>query len=222
MKSRLFNASVFLAALVLLAATGLPGAAQQLNARKQSAEQQERKIAELPTQELNPEALRIAVPRECERIRPEVQTHDVPDNFNPPGAPVALSPDLTNWLNVNNVPRKGFDDKRVNMLFADSFRLRSCRICHATLEIQVRHYKDIWTNDSITIGAAPFNSAPGVKLISTGIWTPPGTNPKVLTYALPVGALNNYLMTGPVPPFLDVVTQDDTDVDYAKLSVWYY
>jgi hypothetical protein len=29
-------------------------------------------------------------------------------------------------------------------------------------------------------------------------------------------------MGSPVPSFLDVIAQEDTDFDYARLSVWYY
>jgi hypothetical protein len=219
--------------LVLLVASGLHGSAQQRPSRRPPTEreqeretpteqQHERKIAELAVQESDPEALRIAVPQECARIRPDVQIHDAPDNFNPPGAPVTLSTALTNWLNTNNFPRKGYDDRRENTFFADSFRLRNCRVCYATLEVRVRHYTDIWSNDSITVGVAPFYNAPGLKFIHTGLWSPPGPNPKTLTYALPAAALNSFLMSGQMPSTLDVSMQDDTDVDYAKLSVYYH
>jgi hypothetical protein len=224
MKNRFFRASTTLAVLALLVASGLSGTAQQLLPRQRPTDQQEerRAIEAMPAQEMRPETLYIAVPRECAGIRPEVQMHDRPDNFQPTGDPVTLSPALTTWLNAHNFQRKGYDDPRVNMFFADSFRLRSCRICYATLELRARHYKDVWLNDGITIGAAPFNISPGASLVSAAIWNPQTPNPKPLTYALPVAALNNLLMTGPLPSWLDVAAQDDTDFDYAKLSVWYY
>jgi hypothetical protein len=223
MKNRLLCASTTLTVLALLVVSGLPGAAQQLPSRQQPADrEEERKIAVMPAQELQPELVSVKVPQECERIRPEVQMHDSPDNFKPPGAPVVLNPALTSWLNVHNFPRKGYDDPRINIFFADSFKLRSCRICYATLEVSVRHYQDNWGNDGITVGAAPFNTSPGVILVNAAIWNPTTPNPKTLTYALPAAALNSLLMTGPMPPWLDVVAQDDTDLDYARLSVWYY
>lgn len=225
MKSHLFRASSTLGVLVLLVvALGLSGTAQEPTTRQQQpVQQQERQIIDLPVQQLDAEALRISVPRECERIRPEVQIHDVADTFSPPGTPLlpSLSPTLTNYL--VGKPIKGYDDPRVNRIFADSFKLRSCRVCYATLEVSVRHYQDIWPNDSITVGAAPFNSSPGVTFVSMGIWNPPTPNPKPLSFALSATALNNYLFaTTAMPPFLDVVAQDDTDFDVAKLSVWYY
>lgn len=223
MKNQLFRASTTLAVLALLVASGLPGTAQQLPGRQRPTDQQEeRKAVEIPTQEMKPETLHVEVPRECERIRPEVQMHDRPDNFKPPGDPVTLSPALKSWLKAHNLSCKGYDDERVNMCFADSFKLRSCRICYATLEVGVQHYQDVWTNDGITIGAAPFNTSPGVTLVSTLIWNPATPNPRPQGYALPTAPLNGLISSGPMPPFLDVYAQDDTNFDYAKLSVWYY
>jgi hypothetical protein len=226
MKNHLFRASSILAVLSLLVALGVSGTAQQPTQpqpREQEQQRLERPIPGLVLQELSPEALQVAVPQACMGIKPVVQIHDVADNFSPPGNPVSLSQALTNFLNANNWPRKGYDDKRTNMFFADSFSLKNCRVCYATLETRVRHYQDVWTNDNITIGAAPFNSSPGIALIYTGLWNPPVPNPKTLTYVLPTTALNSYLFNTPtMPTYLDVIAQDDTDFDYAKLSVWYY
>lgn len=233
MKTHLCRASSILSLFILVVATGLTGAAQQTPTRQQSAAQQDRQqptaqqekplIPELGTpRELSPEALRTEVPQECRGIRPDVQTHDVADSFNAPGTPVTLSSALTNYLNGLHLTPKGYDDKRVNMVFADSFKLRNCRVCYATLELGVRHDEDLWTNDTITVGAAPFTSSPGLYFIYSGIWSPPTPNPKTLMFALPNAALNNYLSSAPMPTFLDVIAQDDTNFDYAKLSVWYY
>jgi hypothetical protein len=224
MKSHPSGASSILPVLILLVASGLTGTAQQpTTTRQQPTAQQEKPLIPEPAElrELNPEALRIAVPRECMGIRPDVQAHDVADTFNPPGAPLTLSSALAAYL--SGKPVKGYDDKRVNMIFADSFKLRNCRVCYATLEVGVRHDQDLWTNDTITVGAAPFTASPGTYFIYSGIWSPPTPNPKTLTFALPTAALNSYLFsTSTVPTSLDVVAQDDTNFDYAKLSVWYY
>ena len=41
--------------------------------------------------------------------------------------------------------------------------------------------------------------------------------------ALPTNALNQYIMQdNPLPTYLDLRVQDDSDVDYARLVVWYY
>lgn len=222
MKSHPFRASSILSVLILLVASGLTVTAQQQSRPRQEPTVQQEKplIPELAApRELSPEARRIAVPRECVGIRPEVQMHDVADNFNPQGTPVTLSAALAAYL--SGKPLKGYDDNRVNMIFADSFKLRSCRVCYATLELGVKHYQDIWTNDILYVQAAPY-SPNGISFIYANLWAPTDPNPKPLSFALPTAALNSYLMTGPLQPSLDVFMQDDSDVDFAKLTVWYY
>lgn len=235
MKNQHFHASSILSMLLLIVALSSSGIAQEPRIRQQqqpAIRQQE----QLPAQqekplvpglaiarELNQEDLRIALPRECRGIRPDVQTHDAADNFNPPGNPVTLSPTLANYLSSLNLIPKGYDDNRFNKVFADSFKLRNCRVCYATLEVRVKYSGDLWNNDTITVGAAPFNSAPGLLLSYSTIWTPPTPNPKTLSFTLPTAALNTYLATtSTMPTFLDLITQDDSDVDQATLSVWYY
>lgn len=235
MKNQHFHASSILSMLLLIVALSSSGIAQEPRIRQQqqpAIRQQE----QLPAQqekplvpglaiarELNQEDLRIALPRECRGIRPDVQTHDAADNFNPPGNPVTLSPTLANYLSSLNLTPKGYDDNRFNKVFADSFKLRNCRVCYATLEVRVKYSGDLWNNDTITVGAAPFNSAPGLLLSYGTIWTPPTPNPKTLSFTLPTAALNQYLSsTTTMPTFLDLITQDDSDVDQATLSVWYY
>jgi hypothetical protein len=223
MKTNLFRTSSILAVLVLLVAVSLSSTAQESIKQQQRPVQQEAQQQEpqLPVQQLDAEALRIAIPRACQGIRPDVQTHGDTDNFNPPGTPVTLSPALASF--VVGKALKGYDDPAVNKFFADSFKLRNCRVCYATLEVRVRHYGDAWTNDGMAVGVAPFDTSPGIRLVSTGIWTPQTPNPKTLTFALPTAALNSYLSsTSTIPSFLDIPAQDDTDFDYMKLSVWYY
>jgi hypothetical protein len=70
------------------------------------------------------------------------------------------------------------------------------------------------------VGVAPFT----VHFAYGQIWTATMPNPKTATYSLQTtAALNNYIFNiNPPPPFVDIVVQDDTEVDYCKLSVWYY
>ena len=213
MKTNIFRKSSILGVLILLVAVSLSGTAQQSpRQQQQQVQQQERPILELPVQEIDSEALRVRVPR-CPHP-PVVQMHDVADNFASPGSAGTLSPALASYLQSHSITPKGYDDKRVNMVFADSFKLNSCKVCYATLEFGVRHYADIWANDSITVGGAPFNPL-GLRVLSSPIWTPPLTSPIDLT-----AALNNYIFNNNVS-FLDVVAQDDTDFDFMKLTVWY-
>jgi hypothetical protein len=236
MKNQHSHASSILSMLLLIVALSSLDIAQEPRIRQEQQEPAIRQQEQLPDQQekplipglamarkLNQEDLRIALPRECRGIRPEVQTHDVADNFNPPGNPVTLSPMLTNYLSSLNLAPKGYDDNRVNKVFADSFKLRNCRVCYATLEVRVKGSRDFWINDTITVGAAPFNSTPGLYFIYGTIWTPPLPNPKTLSFTLPTAPLNQYLSTTPtMPTFLDLIAQDDSEFDQATLSVWYY
>jgi hypothetical protein len=246
MKSLLSPASALLAVFALLFASNFVGAARQTGAARQAAPQGDKQLPELASQEINPEAFRIKLPKACEKIQPDVQTHDVNDNFSPPGVSVTLSPALTAFSLAVGRPARGYDDKSIDKFFYDSFKLRGCRVCYATLELSVKHepepppVEDTGTghqtgkaasltdfhNDNITVGGAPFGSPP-LKVLSADIWPPLNTtsnsNPKPMFIALPTNALNAYVMSGSTPPgFLDVVVQDDTDVDYITLKVWYF
>ena len=101
------------------------------------------------------------------------------------------------------------------MVFADSFELRSCKVCYATLEVSFRHYQDYWINDRIIVGGAPFNPTT-LRVLDAPIWSSLLPNSVNLT-----APLNSYIFANNVS-FLDVIAQDDTDFDYATLSVWYY
>ncbi len=212
MKSHLFRAPSILAVFFLLVAFTLPGIAQQPTARQQQpVQQQERQMPELQVQELDSETLRIAVPRQCAGIRPVVQTHNS-------GTGVSLSPALASYL--NGKPHKGYNNPAVNTYFGDSFKLQSCRVCYATIAVNVQHYNDLWTNDSLTVGVAPFGS--GNVFVTGPVWNPATPNPKTITWALNPGLLNTYIMSGVPPKYVDSFIQDDTTVHSTTLSVWYY
>ncbi|HEX8845657.1 MAG TPA: hypothetical protein VF791_13480 [Pyrinomonadaceae bacterium] len=224
MKNRRFLAFSILAVLAQLLMLSSHATAQRLPDRQQPTEQQqERPLPELMSREIDPEALRIAVPRECAGIRPDVQTHG-----NPPDPGATLSPALKSYLTSRNVSPKGYDDPRINVVFADSFKLRSCRVCYATLEVRVKHGPGVyaaglanWSNDTITVGVAPFT----LRFVNGAqIWSATNPNPKSSQFALlPTASLNNYIFSVmPPQPFLDIIAQDDTEFDYAKLTVWYY
>lgn len=188
---------------------------ERLAAPAERAEQLE--IQELSEQELAARPDLFKLPRACAGLKPVIDTHDVADNWQPPGTPVSLSPELAAF--VAGKPLKSYDDQSVNKWFADSFRLRNCRICHAVLQVRVRHYNiDTFGNDAIIAGLAPYTN-PNTVFLNVGLW--PG--PQTKNYILPVNALNQYIVQdNPLPTFLDVRIQDDSDVDYARLFVWYY
>lgn len=205
--------SLALAGTILLGLC-LSSTAQQPTTKQQLPAQEETlPIPELKLSQQESGGLPVAVPRECARIKPIVQLHGVADNFTPPGGPVTLSPALASFLNSHNLTPKGYDDPRINKVFADSFKLENCKVCYATLEVRVRHYQDIWSNDTLTVGAAPFAAFPSLLLYNQ-IW-PNGSH----TYVLPANGLSQLIWNN---QGLDVIAQDDTDFDFTKLSVWYY
>ena len=205
--------SLALAGITLLSLC-LSTTAQQPTAQQQKQAQEERlPIPELKALQTDSELTPVRIPRECDRLKPIVQMHDVADNFKSPGNPVTLSAALQSYLSTQNITPKGYDDPRVNKVFADSFKLGNCKVCYATLEVNVRHYQDVWWNDTLTVGAPPFNTFP-VRLLSTNIW-PNGPH----TYGLSPSGLSQLIWNN---QGLDVIAQDDTDFDYMKLSVWYY
>lgn len=211
MKSYLFRASSIFFALALLLSLSLSGTAQQSPRQQQQVQQQEeRPQPELAVQQIDAETLRIALPRECKGIVPVVQTHN-----SGPGSP---STALLSFMGTH--ARKGFNNPAVNTYFGDSFKLKSCRVCYATIEANVEHYGDTWSNDSLTVGAAPFGT--GNRFVSAYIW-PPNTNPKTFTWVLNAALLNTYLMSGSQPPTdVDAYAQDDSNFHSLKLTVWYY
>jgi hypothetical protein len=247
-RSLLARASLLLAALALTAASGFVGSARQAGgARQRPRQQQEEKLPpELAPQQLGPEVFGGKFPKACEKLEPDVQTHDVNDNFAAPGSAGIFNTALTAYATFINRPIRGYDEGGVDKFFYDSFKLRSCRVCYARLELVLKHDPDPgpvdngfpdnptgksigltdYHNDGITVGGAPFSPAP-MTVLSAAIWPPLNTtsssNPKTMTVALPTNALNNYITYGQTPPqSLDVVIQDDTYVDYITLKVWYF
>ncbi len=161
------------------------------------------------------------IPFDC-RGRPLVYVAgNAADNFAGPEAST-LSPALNSYFVSNNLTRRVFDDGGKDRAFGQSFQLNCCKICKAVLEIRVRNEdpNGLASNDGLAVGVAPFTTvrfAPGYA-----IWNPPGS-PRTITLPLNVSALNDYIMkSANCPWWLDVYVQDDTAVDYVKLTVSYY
>lgn len=243
MRSVVMRTSSTVAALALLAALVFPAPAQQPSAQRPAPDRVQRPVEQEPAERLaapqiraeqievqelserelagRPELLKL--PRECAGLKVVVDAHDVPDDFKPPGNPVTPSPELTAFA-AAALGTKGYDDPTVNRWFVDSFRLRNCRVCHAVLQVRVRHYfKDSFGNDGLVAGLAPYSN-PATNFVNVSLWSSnPSPQTRTDTYILPAGALSTYLATdNPLPTFLDLRVQDDTDVDYARLYVWYY
>lgn len=106
----------------------------------------------------------------------------------------------------------------LNGVFGDSFRLCSCEVCKAKLEIRVEKTAPR-ANDSIIVGIAPFGH--GQRIVDGRIWTNSSPEPpKTLTYLLDAASLKELLCHQKGPYFwLDVYIKAGTAVDWMRLTV---
>jgi hypothetical protein len=110
-----------------------------------------------------------------------------------------------------------------NGVFGDSFNLQNGRnVCHAVVSFRTRPTGDIPATDGLTIGhvgpgGAPFNIVAQV--------IDPSAGPALKTYALTVAgrALLSAITSAasPLDSILDVFLQDDAEIDFVRLWVWY-
>jgi len=146
--------------------------------------------------------------------------HGLQDNFAPGPDPTTPSPALAAYLGPLANPAT-YDYNAPNNHFGDSFRICGCKTCGGTLEVRVRHTNstDIGSNDGITVGAAPFN---GPRAVSALVWAAGDPPVKTLTFNLDPGKLAEILCAQkPDSQWLDVYVQDDTTIDYIKLTLYH-
>lgn len=120
-------------------------------------------------------------------------------------------------------PRRPFDDIQgdkvpLDIWFGASLPLGSCKVCRASLEIRIRRNPGagLTDNDAIYVGTAPFT---GLNLIAT---VKPWLNDKSMVKIVTIDLTSklsqlNQLIFG--VGLLDVLIQDDSSVDYIKLTV---
>lgn len=119
------------------------------------------------------------------------------------------------------IPFKDFDDKQYDRAVGHSFLLKNIKaceskLCTAQLEIKLCNYgKSKWDNDGLSIGTIE-NGKLNAWAYSVSLWNAQTDNGKCKTITVPINA--NVLSTKPT---LDVYVQDDTAVDYIKLTLNY-
>ena len=123
----------------------------------------------------------------------------------------------------NNTPfpiTKAFDDQSINKIFAYSFPLKhyhpcQSKVCQANLLIRVCNSgRDLWINDKIYVGSTTGVVFTPSFFVGT-IWNQNGSEAKQCK------TLNIPLSPPPSLPFLDVVMQDDSTIDYMELILNY-
>jgi hypothetical protein len=140
----------------------------------------------------------------------------VVDSFAPGIDPTSLSPALTAFLTANP-PKSQYDEPGCDKHFGESFRLCTCETCGGRLEIQVRKCSStLVSNDGYVIGVAPFG--PNQRVVQGQVWAPGDPNTKTLVIQLPNPQLSQVLCANNTQ-WLDIYIQDDTIVDWARLTV---
>lgn len=144
--------------------------------------------------------------------------HGLQDNFAGGPDPTTPSPALAAFLAPLANPA-AYDYQKPNNHFGDSFQICGCKTCGGRLEVRVRRTNppDTFINDGITVGVAPFS---GTRVVSALVWAAGDPAVKTLTFNLDPAKLNEILCAQNTnSPWLDVYVQDDTIVDYIKLTI---
>ena len=146
--------------------------------------------------------------------------HGKMDSFAAPDDPTTPSATLLTFLGPT---RSQYDTPGCNRHFGDSFPIASClqcKFCGGKVEI---HLKPCGgsdpTNDNYTVGVAPFGA--GNTIASGRIW-PTGTpSETTLVVDLPANMLNQLFCRGRTrPSALDVYVEDDTIVDWVRVTIY--
>lgn len=141
------------------------------------------------------------------------------DNFATPTDPTYKTPAFLAVF--AGIPFKDFDDKTNDRAVGQSFvlpKIKPCegKVCTAQLEVRVcNNGTNVWKNDSLSVGTIQ-NGSLQAWAHSGYIWNAQTDKGKCKTITIPinVASLNNN-------PTLDVYIQDDTAVDYIKLTLNY-
>ncbi|MBS0195269.1 MAG: hypothetical protein JSR77_00765 [Planctomycetes bacterium] len=130
---------------------------------------------------------------------------------------------FSTWLGAS----KSFDDPAVNSRFAHTFSNLPCGIVSATLEVHMRAECDIPENDSLNLafnlGPNTFSWGRQIKDLpgAGGTWSCPQDSTITLNLAaLPLASGTfNLIPQLNADHRLDMYVQDDTTVEYAKLTI---
>jgi hypothetical protein len=145
----------------------------------------------------------------CERV--VVLTAGVPDNFAmPPDRVEHQSEALSKEANFEVHRGKQFDEWIQDAALFVSVPVPSLRYCSGEIEMKIRRRDTAGsTNDMIFMLGVGMN-----------LWLQDTTAESLLARSLDIAKLNA-LQSGPNGLFLDMVVQDDTSVDYIKITLIY-
>jgi hypothetical protein len=168
----------------------------------------------------------------CRLNMQQILIGGINDNAALPTDPTNKSNPLTTFYASSWSPSlwKDYDDKAVNRVFGDSFNLtavKPCpsngvvsRICRAKLVIKVCNVGlDSWQNDKIYVSDSTGGVHTNVSLYYGNLWLPSESKQcKLLSIPMNTSA---QLATLNAAQSLDVVVQDDSYVDFMRLTLNY-
>ncbi len=164
----------------------------------------------------------IKVPKECLR-KPRLSIQQLwrgtVDNFVGIEA-TAPSP----YLISTGLLQRRYDELGTNKkLFGDSFALGSCRVC--AIQVWVRAKREGELDDNDTLGFDISDAVMPYNAVSVGpyfapMWSGVGS-PHTFFAEIP-GSVANPEISGKTTAMLDVVSQDDTAIDYTRVLIWRY
>jgi hypothetical protein len=147
-----------------------------------------------------------------------------PNDFTGTNEPAYPSPNLLAYIPPGGaiVP---YDVPMDNGRFGDSFNLQNTRsVCYAIVQFRVKPTGDIPDNDALVFGHV--DSTPAYTVVAQV--NDPGALAGIQTYALtPAGLAALSLQTGvnmdkaPSDSILDVYMEDDSEIDFLRVFVWY-
>jgi hypothetical protein len=146
-----------------------------------------------------------------------------PDDFAPSGSePLFVSPTAKAVWGSRLVP---FDYSGADRIFAVSINLGQCKLCGQrviNVEMKIRRNAGMAANDKAYLylsNGTPNSSGLGPAVAVKDIWMgdPSTLLVKTITLQVPLAQANQYIFQNNMA-FLDVVVQDDTAIDYVKVS----
>jgi hypothetical protein len=141
------------------------------------------------------------------------------DSFAAPDDATTPSAGLLTFLGPSS---SQYDTTGCNRHFGDSFPIAAClrcKFCGGKVEIHLKPCNDSDpSNDNYVVGVAPFGT--GGTIASGRIW--PTTTPAETTLVidLPAAKLNQLFCKKKKPATLDVYVEDDTIVDWVRVTIY--
>lgn len=142
------------------------------------------------------------------------------DNLALPTDPTYKDAALLSVYPASSTNYKDFDDPALNKVVGQSFSLKNykpCegRMCSGLLEIALCNSgKDLWQNDKLYVGTVDAGKL-NPSIFYGDIWKPTeGGQCKIMSIPLAPSTISSWAA-------LQVVIQDDTNVDYMKLTLNY-